>query len=199
MNRRLFTILTALMWLALPLTALRYAQSWNELPAAVVTHFAANGQPNGWMSRATALYYALGVTAFVLVIFTAIALVIMKQKTAIDNVVHRDPGIFLRDPGGVFYVNNGIIEYNLTGAPVPIAPVLLGVPLAIVVFTIIYLRAPTRRRAPGNTDAGRRVAWLATVCRPVPGDCDHRVGGSVCDPAARRSHRHGACRRHSFC
>ena len=141
MNPRLFTILTALMWLALPLTALRYAQSWNALPIAVATHFAANGQPNGWMSRMTALYYALGVTAFVLIIFTAIALVIMRQKTAIDKSSIAILGFFYVILAGLFYVNNGIIEYNLTGAPVPIAPVLLGVPLAIVVFTIIYLRA----------------------------------------------------------
>jgi hypothetical protein len=141
MNRRLFTILTALMWLALPLTALRYAQSWNALPAGVATHFAANGQPNGWMSRSTALYYALGVTAFVLVIFTAIAIAILRQKRAIDNSSIAILGFFYVILAGLFYVNNGIVEYNLTGAPVPIAPVLLGVPLAIVIFTIIYLRA----------------------------------------------------------
>jgi Domain of unknown function (DUF1648) len=141
MNRRLFTILTALMWLALPLTALRYAQSWNALPAAVATHFAANGQPNGWMSRTTALYYALGVTAFVLIIFTAIALVILRQKRALDNSSIAVLGFFYVILAGLFYVNNGIIEFNITGAPVPIAPVLLGVPLAIVLFTVIYLRS----------------------------------------------------------
>jgi len=141
MNRRLFTILTALMWLALPLTALRYAQSWNALPGAVATHFAANGHPNGWMSRTTALSYALGVTMFVLVIFTAIALVILRQKRAIENSSIAVLGFFYMILGGLFCVNQGIIEYNLTGAPVPIAPGLLGVPLAIVIFTIIYLRA----------------------------------------------------------
>jgi hypothetical protein len=140
MNRRLFTILTALIWLALPLTALRYAQSWNALPVAGATHFAANGQPNGWMSRTTALYYALGVTAFVLVIFTAIALVILRQKKGIDNSSIAVLGFFYVILAGLFYVNNGIVEYNLTGTPVPIAPVLLSVPLAIVIFTIIYLR-----------------------------------------------------------
>jgi hypothetical protein len=141
MNRRLFIILTALMWLALPLTTLRYAQSWNALPVAVATHFAANGQPNGWMSRTTALYYVLGVTAFVLIIFTAIALVILRQKRAFDNSSIAILGFFYVILTGLFYVNNGIIEFNITGAPVPIAPVLLGVPLAIVLFTVIYLRS----------------------------------------------------------
>ena len=140
MNRRLFTMLTALMWLALPLAALRYAQSWNALPVAVATHFAANGQPNGWMSRTTALCYALGVTAFVLLIFTAIAVVILKQKRPIDNASIAILGFFYLILAAVFYVNQGIIEYNLTGTPVSIAPVLLGIPLAIVVFTFICLR-----------------------------------------------------------
>src|ERR1700740_704069 len=103
MNRRLFTILTALMWLALPLTALRYAQSWNALPAAVATHFAANGPPNGWRSRTPALYYAVCVTAFVLFIFTAIAVVILKQKRPIDNASIAILGFFYMTLAGLFY------------------------------------------------------------------------------------------------
>ena len=65
-----------------PLTALRYWQVWDELPARMATHFDANGQPNGWMSREAALYFALGLTAFMLVIFTAIASDHAEQKTA---------------------------------------------------------------------------------------------------------------------
>ena len=80
MNRKSFTILTALMWIALPLTALRYAQVWNQLPTRMATHFNVNGQANGWMPRDTSLYFGLGVTAFVLIVFTAIAFVIMKAK-----------------------------------------------------------------------------------------------------------------------
>jgi len=141
MTRKTFTIAIALMWLALPFTALRYAQSWSQLPAAMATHFAANGQPNGWMSPATALYYALGVTAFVLIIFSAIAAVILKQERTADKTSIAILGFFFVILGAVFYVNHGIIEYNLTGAPVPMSPVLVGVPLAIAVFTVIYLRA----------------------------------------------------------
>jgi len=139
MTRKAFTIATALMWLALPLTALRYAQSWSALPGAMATHFAANGQPNGWMSRTTALYYALGVTAFVLIIFTVIAAVILRQNRTVDKTSLVILGLFYVILAAVFYINNGIIEYNLTGTPVPTTPVLLGVPLAIAIFTIIYL------------------------------------------------------------
>jgi hypothetical protein len=141
MTRKAFTIGTALMWLALPLTALPYAQSWNALPEAVATHFTANGQPNGWMSRTSALYYALGVTAFVLLIFTPIAVVILRQKRSIDNSSIAILGSFYMILAVLFYINRGIVEYNLTGVPVAISPVLAGVPLAIVVFIVIYLRA----------------------------------------------------------
>ena len=85
MNRKLFTILTGLMWIAIPLTALRYWQVWDALPASMATHFAADGRPNGWMSREAALYYALGVTAFILIVFTGLAVVVLKQRATLDS------------------------------------------------------------------------------------------------------------------
>jgi Protein of unknown function (DUF1648) len=149
MNRKLFTILTALMWIALPLTALRFWQVWDALPAGMATHFAADGHPNGWMPRETALYYALGVTAFMLVIFTGIAVVVLKQKAKLDTTSFVLLGLFYVIVGFVFYVNNGIISHNLNGQPVAVSPVLLGLPLAIVLFTLIYIRA---QRGPALAD-----------------------------------------------
>lgn len=148
MNRRLFTTLTALMWIALPLTALRYAQVWEQLPVRMATHFAANGQPNGWMPRATSLYFALGLTVFVLIIFTGIALVIRKQKATPDSSSIAILAFFYLMLGGIFYVNNSILAHNLTGSPVAVAPVLLGVPLAIVAFTVVYMRAQRGEALP---------------------------------------------------
>jgi len=145
MNRKAFAILTALMWLALPLTALRYAQVWAQLPARMATHFNASGQPNGWMPRETSLYFALGLTAFLLVIFTGLAIVILRQKSMPDKSSFALLAFFCAILGFVSYVNNGILGHNLTGNPIPIAPLLLSVPLAIVLFAVIYLRA---RRGP---------------------------------------------------
>jgi len=141
MTRKTFASVTALMWLALPLTALRYSQVWNQLPAAMATHFGVNGQPNGWMSRTTALYYALGVTASTLLIFTAIAALILKQRRAADNISVAVLGFFYVILAALFYINGGIVEYNLAGAPIPTSPVLLGVPLAVVIFSVIYVCA----------------------------------------------------------
>jgi hypothetical protein len=150
MNRKLFTILTALMWTALPLTALRYWQVWDALPASMATHFAADGHPNGWMPRETALYFALGVTAFILMIFTGIAAVVLKQKAKLDAASFVLLGLFYVVVGFVFYVNNGIINHNLSGRPMVASPVLLGLPLAIVLFAWIYIRA---QRGPALPEA----------------------------------------------
>jgi hypothetical protein len=141
MNRRLFTILTALMWIAIPLTALRYAQVWDELPARMATHFAADGHPNGWMPRETSLYFALGITAFILIIFTAIAIVVLRQKAKLDALSFVLLGFFYVIVGFVFYVNNGILNHNLNGRPLTVAPVLFGLPLTVVLFILIYVRA----------------------------------------------------------
>ena len=151
MTRKSFTIGTALMWLTLPITALLYAQSWSQLPPAVATHFAANGQPNGWMSRPTALYFALGITAFLLVIFTAIATLILTQNRPADKTSIATLIFFYVMLAAVFYINRGIVEYNLTGTPVPTSPVLLGVPLAIVVFVLLYLGAQRGTPLPDAT------------------------------------------------
>jgi len=141
MNRRFFTILTALLWLALPLTALRYGQVWDQLPLRMATHFSANGQPNGWMPREVSRYFALGLTAFALVIFTGITVVVLKQKATPDSSTFALLGFFYLIQGLVFYANESVLHHNLTGSPVTVAPMLLAVPIAIVVFSLIYLRA----------------------------------------------------------
>src|SRR5436305_5666107 len=72
MNRRTFQFAISLLWLALPVVGLQYWRVWDELPARMATHFNATGQPNGWMSRAGSLEFGLGITAFLLVVFTII-------------------------------------------------------------------------------------------------------------------------------
>ena len=148
MKRKLFAILTALMWLAVPLVALRYAQVWDQLPARMATHFNASGQANGWMPRLTALYFGLGFTGFVLLIFTVIALVLLKQKAEPDTSWFALLGFFYFMAGFTVYVNNSIIEHNLTGNTVTVAPLILALPLAIVLFVVIYMRAQRGQALP---------------------------------------------------
>jgi hypothetical protein len=150
MKRKLFAILIGLMWLALPLTALRYAQVWDQLPARMATHFAANGRANGWMPRATSLYFGLGLTLFVLIIFTIISIILLKQKTDPETASFALLGFFYFMTGFALYVNNSIIEHNLSGNPVTVAPLILGVPVAIVLFAVMYMRAHRGEPLPAS-------------------------------------------------
>lgn len=150
MKRKLFAILTALMWLAVPLVALRYAQVWDQLPARMATHFNASGQANGWMPRETALYFGLGFTAFVLLIFTIVAVMLLKQRPDPDTSWFALLGFFYFMAGFTVYVNNSIIEHNLTGNPVTVAPLILALPVAIVLFVVIYMRGQRGQALPAG-------------------------------------------------
>jgi uncharacterized membrane protein len=70
MERKLFQIMAALTWLALPVTALNYGRAWRRLPMRMAVHFDLHGQPNGWTSRPGALLLALGITGLLLATFT---------------------------------------------------------------------------------------------------------------------------------
>lgn len=150
MKRKLFAILTALLWLAVPLVALRYAQVWDQLPARMATHFNASGQANGWMLRESSLYFGLGFTAFVLLIFTIIAAILLKQKADPDTSWFALLAFFYFMAGFTVYVNNSIIEHNLTGNPVTVAPIILALPLAIALFVVIYTRAQRGEALPAG-------------------------------------------------
>ena len=88
MNRKVLQALIWLLGLALPITACRFWLAWNQLPLRMATHFSLNGQPNGWMPRETAFYFALGVTALVIVVFTVISYVAHKTLRIFS------PGLF---------------------------------------------------------------------------------------------------------
>jgi len=82
MSSKRLQIFTWLIWLALPLTALRYWLAWDQLPVRMATHFNASGQPNGWMSREVSLQFGLGITALMLVVFTGISLAAQKAAAS---------------------------------------------------------------------------------------------------------------------
>ena len=131
------------MWLALPLTAFRFWAVWDRLPARMATHFNANWQPNGWMSRIVALEFALGITAFLLVIFTVILLVMERQKGA-AAVSWAFLGFSYVTVGFIFAVNSKVVSYNLGGQSAELRGWMLVPPLAIIGFTVVYLLASRR-------------------------------------------------------
>jgi hypothetical protein len=138
MNRRIFQTLTWLMWLALPLLALRYWQVWDQLPLRMATHFDINGDANGWMTRGMSLWFALGVTVFLLAVSTAILLVIHSQKTS-DAASWSLLAFFYFIVGFVFFGNEKVMGYNLHGTAAALGSSFILVPLAIVIFLAVFL------------------------------------------------------------
>jgi hypothetical protein len=115
MKRTWFQVSTWLLWLALPLTALRYWMAWDQLPARMATHFDASGHPNGWMPRDTSLWFALGLTALMLVIFTLVPYLAARKRGTSAAFCWACVAFAWVIVGFVFYVNNSLVEYNLTG------------------------------------------------------------------------------------
>ncbi|MGO9126544.1 MAG: DUF1648 domain-containing protein [Terriglobales bacterium] len=160
MNRRAFQFLTWLTWLALPLTALRYWQVWDQLPLRMATHFDIMGQPNGWMSRDASLWFALGITAFLLIVFTVILLVRYSANTA-DLASWATLAFLCCTLGFTFFVNNLVLEHNLNGKPVQLGPSLFLIPLAILVLIAGVLGARRGQSLPGQN-------WIAQETHNSP-------------------------------
>ena len=101
---------TLLMWLALPLTALNYWRVWDRLPMRMAVHFDANWQPNGYTSREGALLLALGIIAFMLVLFTVASFAVRTNK---PNSAWPLMVVFYVTLTVLCLVNNWIAQRNL--------------------------------------------------------------------------------------
>jgi hypothetical protein len=123
MERHRYKTLVGLMWLALPITALKYWRFWDQLPSRMAVHFDANWRPNGYTSRQGALMLGLGIMAFMLVVFTIALLAAhaLKPTAAWPLLV-----VFYVTLGFLWFGNNSIVEWNLIQRPAP--PVNIEVP-----------------------------------------------------------------------
>ncbi len=143
MNRRIFQFVIILLWLALPLTAYLYRQSWNQLPAHVATHFDATGRANGWMLRSQALGFAVGFMALLLIVFTP--LMLYRSRSRVDAFSWAMLAFCYLVIGTMVEVNRGLIAYNLHGAAIPMGATLIAVPVAAILLIAIYVAS---RREP---------------------------------------------------
>jgi len=112
MERKLFQAAVVLAWLALPLTALNYSRAWDRLPMRIAVHFDANWQPNGWTTREGSRTLALGMTAFMLVVFT-IASYVARRTNPSSLSTWALVAVFYLVLGVICYVNTWIVERNL--------------------------------------------------------------------------------------
>ena len=61
-----------------------------SLPVRVATHFGADGQPNGWMSRDSHTLGQIGITVFVAGLFFVLTLILPRIPDRFINLPHRD-------------------------------------------------------------------------------------------------------------
>ncbi len=101
-----------LMWLALPFTLADYRQAWDRLPVRMAVHFNADWHANGWAGREQSLELALGVVAFLLLVFTVGGYVVRAAakpaSTAWAILV-----LFYVVIGFVCAVNHWVVEFNV--------------------------------------------------------------------------------------
>jgi hypothetical protein len=153
---RKFQFAIVLMWIALPLTALRYWMAWDQLPARMATHFDINGHANGWMSREASLEFALGLAVFTLAIFTVVAYVMHKSKTA-GVVSWVMLGFFYLVTGFIYFANCQVLNYNLAGSPIHLDLATALIPGAALILTAVYLAAQRGQVLPAAGLIGEEV------------------------------------------
>ena len=170
MTRTWWKIGIALPWLGLPLIALRYWMVWEQLPARMATHFKAMNQPNGWMSGEGSLYFILGLYLFLVVLFTVIITVVHKVH-APDAAAWAVLGLFYVILGVLYYGNESVLAYNLTGAPVQILTMVVPVFVAIFVVIVIMLSSKRGHDLPSGNVLAKEVhagrVWALVMVLPV--------------------------------
>jgi Protein of unknown function (DUF1648) len=114
MSRYWYKLLVALMWLALPTSAMEYRQAWSQLPARMAVHFDADWRPNGYTSREGALMLGLGIIGFMLVVSTIATLIAHALKASAAWPLL---AVFYLTLAFVWYGNHSIIEFNRNAEP----------------------------------------------------------------------------------
>lgn len=167
MNNQLHRIAIALAWLALALTWLQYRAVWDRLPAHVATHFDAAGHANRWMTRENALNFPLILAAVLLTVFTVILFRLRAQGREFWALL----GLLYLVMGVLAVVNNSIIEYNLEGSPIQIAPVLIAVFIGVIVVLVVFLSAHRGQALPAESVIAEEVhtghTWTALFLIPL--------------------------------
>jgi len=135
--RRNFQIAIGLLWLAPVVMFLQYWLVWDRLPQSVATHFAANGQPNGWMSRAAAVAFPLIPVLIVLLVAT-IGLARIPEPHAGSWAIL---GLFSVPPLGLIAINGQIITFNLGGTPIHGLSIVVATLAAVLVCVLVFLGA----------------------------------------------------------
>lgn len=172
-DRSRFNALVAAMWLALPFIAYRYWSVWDRLPARMATHFGANGQPNGWMTPQQSLTFSVTMLAILLTVFTLILLYASRRTVHLDATSWAMLGLFYVITGVTTYINDSVLQYNVSEASIPLAGIAGVILVGTIVFTAIFLGAKRGSALTVSTlvseekDSSRGVAAFCLILAAV--------------------------------
>src|SRR5262245_13485353 len=138
MNRKAFQFAVGLMWLALPLTALQFMSVWDRLPARMASHFDVNWRANGWMARETSFWFAVGLVAFLLMVFTVVSYA-ARATHAPEKFSWALLGFSYLVIAFTYSLNGKVIAYNLTGETPSLGNLMTLIPFAIIGLVIAYV------------------------------------------------------------
>lgn len=141
MDSKSYRTMTALLWLALPLTAFQFWTVWHQLPARMASHFGAAGQPNGWMSRGTLVTFSLVLLTFLLATFTWALTRVRKPDALAWSLL----AMLYVVVGVLLSVNSAVLKFNLYGHPLNILPELVIV--FVAAFVVIGVAFGAKRGA----------------------------------------------------
>jgi len=136
-----YKALIAAMWLSPLYIAFRYWQVWNQLPARMVTHFGANGRPNGWMTPQESLTFSLVLSGMVLLLFTAILAYASRRMHALNTTGWALMGFFYVIGAVITVICDSVLRYNLSQSSVPVTVIGVAIFLSIFILLVIFLRA----------------------------------------------------------
>jgi hypothetical protein len=170
MNRKTFQLGAWLMWLALPILALREGQVWNRLPARMATHFDLADHANGWMSREMSLGFDLGFMALMLAVFS-MALWASQRKSSVGTFSWALLAFFYVQIGLIYLLLGQILDFNLHGTALNRVPLTVIATVAILILLAIYLGSQRGTSIPSGALIAEEVhtggAWSLFLSIPL--------------------------------
>ena len=138
MNRGLWNLLVAVMWLPFLAMALRFRALWNQLPAQMASHFDAAGRANGWMPRQISLAFTLGFMVFMLAAFSVV-LYASHRKHPPNTLSWALLLFFCVEIWTIFFMLNSTLNYNLVGSPISVMPLMVVTPIGALLLIAVTL------------------------------------------------------------
>ena len=142
--KRNFHIAVGILWVAPVVLLLQYGLVWDRLPMKLATHFVANGQPNGWMSREMAAAFPVLILLPILLVATLVLARIRNPEGGAWAIL----GVFYVVSGIMVFANQQILAFNLHGDQVQVGPLLIGVLASVLVLLFVFVGSGRGKTLP---------------------------------------------------